>query len=96
MVMKPDQNGRAFGKRHDMKTTRLALAIILALASAFVLHAQTNTDSSGYVTNAALLAPFTLTTSSGKVITNAVLVKLMPNKFIYKTVMPIRRSELST
>jgi hypothetical protein len=43
-----------------------------------------------------LLAPFTLTTSSGKVITNAVLVKLMPNKFIYKTVMPIRRSELST
>jgi len=45
----------------------------------------TNTDSSGYVTNAALLTPFTLTNSVGDVITNAVLVKLTPNKFIYKT-----------
>ena len=45
----------------------------------------TNTDSSGYVTNVALLVPFTLTNSAGDVITNAVLVKLMPNKFVYKT-----------
>jgi ankyrin repeat protein len=45
----------------------------------------TNTDSSGYVTNANLLTPFTLTNSVGDVITNAVLVKLLPNKFIYKT-----------
>jgi len=53
-------------------------------ANCAVALAQTNTDSSGYVTNAALLGPFTLTVSSGKVITNAVLVKLMPNKFVYK------------
>jgi len=39
----------------------------------------------GYVTNADLLTPFTLTNSIGDVITNAVLVKLTPNKFIYKT-----------
>jgi ankyrin repeat protein len=45
----------------------------------------TNTDSSGYVTNASLLTPFTVTNSAGAVFTNAVLVKLMPNKFIYKT-----------
>jgi uncharacterized protein len=45
----------------------------------------TNTDSSGYVTNAALLTPFSLTNSVGDLITNAVLVKLTPNKFIYKT-----------
>jgi|ERR1039458_3858664 hypothetical protein len=45
----------------------------------------TNTDSSGYVTNANLLTPFTVTNSAGVVFTNAVLVKLMPNKFIYKT-----------
>jgi hypothetical protein len=37
------------------------------------------------VTNAALLTPFTLTNSVGDVFTNAILVKLMPNKFIYKT-----------
>ncbi len=47
--------------------------------------ARTNTDSSGYVTNANLLTPFTVTNSAGVVFTNAVLVKLMPNKFIYKT-----------
>jgi tetratricopeptide (TPR) repeat protein len=39
----------------------------------------------GYVTNADLLTPFTLTNSVGDVITNAELVKLTPNKFIYKT-----------
>jgi len=44
-----------------------------------------NTDSSGYVTNVALLTPFTLTNSAGDVITNAVLVKLTANKFVYKT-----------
>ena len=42
----------------------------------------TNTDSSGYVTNAALLAPFTLTNSIGDVVTNAVLVKLTPNSLM--------------
>ena len=47
--------------------------------------AGTNTDSSGYVTNAILLTPFTVTNSAGVVFTNAVLVKLMPNKFMYKT-----------
>jgi ankyrin repeat protein/formylglycine-generating enzyme required for sulfatase activity len=47
--------------------------------------ARTNIDSSGYVTNANLLTPFTVTNSAGVVFTNAVLVKLMPNKFIYKT-----------
>src|ERR1035437_9103176 len=51
-------------------------------ASSFAI---TNTDSSGYVTNANLLTPFTVTNSAGVVFTNAVLVKLMPNKFIYKT-----------
>jgi len=45
----------------------------------------TNTDNSGYVTNVALLTPFTLTNSAGDVITNAVLVKLTPNKFVYQT-----------
>jgi hypothetical protein len=45
--------------------------------------AGTNTDSEGYVTNAALMAPFTFT-NNGAVISNAVLVKLTPNKFIYK------------
>jgi len=59
--------------------------IVALLAGCVVSLAQTNTDSSGYVTNAALLTPFTLTNSSGNVITDAVLVKLMPNKFLYKT-----------
>jgi ankyrin repeat protein len=45
----------------------------------------TNTDTSGYVTNEALLTPFTLTNSAGDVTTNAVLVKLTANKFVYKT-----------
>ena len=45
----------------------------------------TNTDSSGYVTNAALLTPFTLTNSAGNIVTDAVLVKMTPNKFLYKT-----------
>ena len=55
------------------------------LASTFLLHAQTNTDSSGCVTNANLLTPFTVTNSAGEVFTNAVAVKLMPNKLIYST-----------
>jgi len=46
---------------------------------------QNYTDTSGYVTNLDLLTPFTLTNSSGTVFTNAVLVKLTPNKFMYKT-----------
>ena len=50
-----------------------------------VVASGTNTDSSGYVTNEALLTPFTLTNSVGDVITNAVLVKLTANKFVYKT-----------
>jgi ankyrin repeat protein len=50
-----------------------------------VVASGTNTDRSGNVTNAALLIPFTLTNSAGNVITNAVLVQLTPNKFIYKT-----------
>jgi ankyrin repeat protein len=49
-----------------------------------VVASGTNTDRSGYVTNTDLLTPFTLTNSVGDVITNAVLVKLMANKFIYK------------
>ena len=63
-----------------MKTILIAL-----FASCWALLAQTNTDSSGYVTNANLLTPFTLTNSSGEVITDAVLVKLTANQFIYKT-----------
>jgi hypothetical protein len=62
-----------------MKTIIAAL-----LASCVVSLAQKNTDNSGYVTNADLLTPFTLTNSAGGVITNAVLAKLTPNKFIYK------------
>ena len=50
-----------------------------------VVASGTNTDSSGYVTNADLLTPFTLTSSTGRIITNAMLVKLTPNKFVYKT-----------
>jgi hypothetical protein len=50
-----------------------------------VVASGTNTDSSGYVTNETLLTPFTLTNSVGDVITNAVLVKLTANKFVYKT-----------
>ena len=48
MDTKPDQNGRAFGKRHDMKTTRPAIAAILFfwLASTFLLHAQTHNANS--------------------------------------------------
>ena len=59
-------------------------AIVILFASCVLSLAQTNTDANGYVTNVALLTPFTLTNSAG-VITNAVLVKLTANKFIYKT-----------
>lgn len=43
------------------------------------------TDSDGNVTNDSVLTPFTVTNSAGEVFTDAVLVKLMPNKCIYKT-----------
>ena len=63
----------------------MRITIIVTFASCVVLLAQSNIDSSGYVTNANLLTPFTLTNSSGNVVTDAVLVKLTPNQFIYKT-----------
>jgi hypothetical protein len=65
--------------------SEMKIIVAFLLASCVVSFAQTNTDSSGYVTNANLLTPFTLTNSVGDVITDAVLVKLTPNKFIYKT-----------
>ncbi len=65
-------------KNGNIAIVRLLQPINLAVASG------TNTDSSGYVTNANLLTPFTITNSAGDVVTNAVLVKLTPNKFIYK------------
>jgi hypothetical protein len=105
-----DTNGEtALGKAK--RQGNVAIVQLLQKAGATALSASdsffnvavasgTNTDSSGYVTNAALLTPFTLTNSAGDVITNAVLVKLMPNKFIYKTptgVMGTRRLDsLST
>jgi len=47
--------------------------------------AEGNVDADGYVTNLQLLKPFTVTNSAGAVFTDAVLVKLMPAKFMYKT-----------
>lgn len=65
-----------------MKT---AIILVLSFASfSSLAQMSTNTDSQGYVTNSALLFPFTLTNSSGDTISNAVLVKLTANKFIYK------------
>lgn len=46
---------------------------------------KNNTDGAGYVTNASLLKPFTVTNSAGTVFADAVLVRLMPGRFIYKT-----------
>jgi ankyrin repeat protein len=66
-------------KNGNTAIVQLLQPVNLAVASG------TNTDSSGYVTNTDLLTPFTLTNSAGDVVTNAVLVKLTPNKFIYKT-----------
>jgi hypothetical protein len=66
-----------------MKTAALILLLAVSCIGSFAQ--STNTDSQGYVTNAALLTPFTLTNSAGDVITNAVLYKLTANKFIYKT-----------
>jgi hypothetical protein len=43
------------------------------------------TDGSGYVTNVDALTPFTMTNAEGVLITNAVMVRLMDNKFVYKT-----------
>lgn len=62
-------------------------AIALLLASCVALTAQTNsiTDAHGYVTNVAFLTPFTFTNSVGVKITNAVLLKLFPNKFSYES-----------
>jgi len=60
-------------------------AILTALMVAGLkTFSQTNTDSEGYVTNAALLTPFTFK-KDGHAISNAVLVKLTGSKFIYKT-----------
>jgi len=76
------------GKTAVVKLLQQAGATALsASGSSFntVVASGTNTDSSGYVTNEALLTPFTLTGSTGRIITNAVLVKLTPNKFVYKT-----------
>lgn len=53
------------------------------ITPAFV--AEGNVDADGYVTNLQLLKPFTVTNSAGAVFTDAVLVKLMPAKFMYKT-----------
>jgi hypothetical protein len=66
-------------------TMKTIIALLLASCAVSLAQINTNTDSRGYVTNAALLTPFTLTNSSGKIVTNAVLVKLSPNTFIYKT-----------
>jgi hypothetical protein len=78
------------------RTGNVAIVQLLRQAGATALSASdssfnvavasgTNTDSSGYVTNEALLTPFTLTNSVGDVIKNAVLVKLTVDKFVYKT-----------
>jgi len=67
-------------------------ASVIGMPVNAVVASGTNTDTSGYVTNAALLTPFTLTNSAGNVVTDAVLYKLMPNKFIYKT----PRGEMAT
>jgi hypothetical protein len=75
------QSQRGYEILRQMKSVFVAILLLENLS----VFAQTNTDSNGYVTNAALLFPFTLTNSVGDVITNAVLVKLTPNKFIYKT-----------
>lgn len=78
---------REFGYAAIAQLLRQAGATALSVSgSSFnvAVASGTNTDSSGYVTNVALLTPFTLTNSVGNLITNAVLVKLMPNKFIYK------------
>jgi hypothetical protein len=63
------------------------IIIATLLASCVVSVAQTNKDKdySGYVTNASLLTPFTFTNASGIVVSNAILVKLTPTKFIYKS-----------
>ena len=50
-----------------------------------VYIAGTNVDHDGYVKNPDWLPPFTLTNSFGVVITNAVLTRLLPNKFVYQT-----------
>ena len=58
-------------------------AINRPVLAAFV--STNNIDESGYVTNASLLQPFAVTNSAGIVFTDAVLVKLTSNKFMYKT-----------
>jgi hypothetical protein len=79
---------KRLGNASIVQLLRQAGAIALSASdSSFnvAVASRTNTDSSGYVTNAVLLTPFTLTNSVGDVITNAVLVKLTVNKFVYKT-----------
>jgi TPR repeat protein len=80
MLLPPETNSQSIQAPDSGNSTNVIVAS--NKPSGF---AQTNTDSSGYVTNANLLTPFTVTNSAGEVFTNAVLVKLMPNKFIYKT-----------
>jgi hypothetical protein len=64
----------------------MKLAIAMLLAGCIVATAQnTNTDMQGYVTNASLMMPLTLTNSTGEIVTNAFLYKLTVNKFIYRT-----------
>jgi ankyrin repeat protein len=76
------------GNTAAVKMLQKAGAIALTASDCFfnpLVAAGTNTDSSGYVTNPALLAPFALTNSAGDTVTNAVLVKLLPNKFVFQT-----------
>lgn len=60
----------------------MRVIIAFLLASCVVSLAQTSGHN---VTNADLLTPFMVTNSAGIVFTDAVLVKLTPNKFFYKT-----------
>jgi len=76
------------GNTVAVQLLRHAGAVALTAADSIlnpVVASGTNTDSSGHVTNSALLAPFALTNSDGNIITNAVLVKLTPNKFVFQT-----------
>lgn len=76
------------GNKVFMRLLQQAGAVALSASDSFfnpVVASHTNTDNSGYVTNSALLDPFTVTNSSGEVFTDAVLVRLTPSKFTYKT-----------
>lgn len=65
---------------------KIPQAIVLCAFTSILLcqcHAAI-TDEQGYVTNAAYLNPFTIQNKTDTV-TNAVMVKILPNKFIYQT-----------